>query len=84
VDQCKPLGGGHGVGGVIRGTPTESMVAREAVSGLLSALAASGPRYFIAHLTRRLNIASPESPAGSPLRTSTGPMFIRRTVFASV
>jgi|AntAceMinimDraft_5_1070358.scaffolds.fasta_scaffold145918_1 hypothetical protein len=39
------------------------MVAREAVSALLSALAAACPRLFIAHLTRRLNTASPESPA---------------------
>ena len=43
------------------GTPAERMMARDALSSLLSSIASSSPRAYAVHLLRRLRTADPQS-----------------------
>jgi hypothetical protein len=45
----------------VLGTPAERMMARDALSSLLSSVASSSPRAYAAHLSRRLRTADPQS-----------------------
>ena len=45
----------------VLGTPAERMMARDALSSLLSSVASSSPRAYAAHLSRRLLTADPQS-----------------------
>ena len=45
----------------VLGTPAERMMARDALSSLLSSVASSSPRAYAAHLLRRLRTADPQS-----------------------
>ena len=51
--------GGHDA--EVLGTPAERMMARDALSSLLSSVASSSPRAYAAHLLRRLRTADPQS-----------------------
>jgi hypothetical protein len=51
--------GGHDA--EVLGTPAERMMAREALSSLLSSVASSSPRAYAVHLSRRLRTADPQS-----------------------
>jgi hypothetical protein len=45
----------------VLGTPAERMMARDALSSLLSSIASSSPRAYAVHLLRRLRTADPQS-----------------------
>jgi hypothetical protein len=45
----------------VLGTPAERMMARDALSSLLSSIASSSPRAYAVHLSRRLRTADPQS-----------------------
>jgi hypothetical protein len=45
----------------VLGTPAERMMARDALSSLLSSVASSSPRAYAVHLSRRLRTADPQS-----------------------
>ena len=51
--------GGHDA--EVLGTPAERMMARDALSSLLSSIASSSPRAYAVHLSRRLRTADPQS-----------------------